>query len=73
MMLPLTETRPFIVKKSNKQGWRVWTYRGKFITKNLVVKYKYGVKKSQFNTQLEANEWGNNYTFNHTTSPTIIQ
>ena len=70
MMLPLTETRPYIVKKSEKQGWRVWTFKGKFITKNCNVKYKYAVKKSQFNTQLEADKWGNNYTFNNTTHPT---
>ena len=65
MLKSLSETRPYIVKKSNKQGWRVWTYVGKFITKNNNVRYKYGVKESGFNTQCEAEQWGNNYTFNH--------
>jgi len=63
MMLPLTETRPYIVKKSEKQGWRVWTFKGKFITKNGNVKYKYAVRKSQFSTQIEAETWGRYLTY----------
>jgi len=63
MLKPLTETRPYIITKGNKQGWRVWTFRYTFITKNRNVRYKYTMAKSGFDTQLEAERWGHNYTF----------
>ena len=78
----LTENKPYIIKKSQKQGWRVWVndsqcYTNKISINNkwkykLTVKTKYRCIKGFFKNAYEAESWYRNRMFLKTLDPSFL-
>ena len=76
MLLSQSEKSPYLIKKSKKQGWRVWirdtnhyTQKVKYDYRklwSLDVRVKYRCIKGKFKTPYEADMWGRNYMFKTT-------